>query len=185
MPVNQFPSLRWPQLERVLTRKPLGYRITHQVGSHRTLEADGRPDLLLTFHDKQEIPRGLVRKILVKDIGLTEGRRAKASVIVRHTMNAIFRVHIESGISEVVWWADTDAIPGFSAAADSLRELRALIDEAAAQHLDPDAVVALELIASVPEPDSQNEPAEIPEELLTLPPFVPESVRSQTIVTVP
>jgi predicted RNA binding protein YcfA (HicA-like mRNA interferase family) len=64
--------MRWPQLERVLARKPLGYRITRQGGSHRTLEADGRPDLHLSFHDNQEISGGLVRKILVKDVGLSE-----------------------------------------------------------------------------------------------------------------
>lgn len=36
------------------------------------MTAEGRPQLLLSFHDGQEIPGGLVRKILVKDIGLTE-----------------------------------------------------------------------------------------------------------------
>jgi predicted RNA binding protein YcfA (HicA-like mRNA interferase family) len=63
--------MRWPRLRRILEREPLGYRITRQDGSHRTLEAEGRPTLHLSFHDRQEIPSGLVRKILVKDIGLS------------------------------------------------------------------------------------------------------------------
>lgn len=70
--MSRFPALRWPALRRVLTRVPLSYRITRQVGSHRTLETEGRPMLHLSFHDNQEIPGGLVRKILVQDIGLTE-----------------------------------------------------------------------------------------------------------------
>lgn len=34
------------------------------------MEAEGRPKLLFSFHDSAEIPPGLVRKILVKDVGL-------------------------------------------------------------------------------------------------------------------
>ena len=64
--------MRWPQLRRILEREPLSYQIVRQDGSHRTLEADGRPRLLLSFHDKQEIPGRLVRKILVQDVGLTD-----------------------------------------------------------------------------------------------------------------
>lgn len=75
--MSQFPSCRWPALERVLTRKPLEYRITRQSGSHRTLEADGRPILHLSFHDQQEIPGRTIRKILVNDVGLTEDEARK------------------------------------------------------------------------------------------------------------
>jgi hypothetical protein len=35
------------------------------------MEASGRPTLHLAFHDGQSIPPGLVRKILVKDVGLS------------------------------------------------------------------------------------------------------------------
>lgn len=70
--MERFPSMRWPQLRRILEREPMSYRITRQEGSHRTLEAEGRPTLLLSFHDKQELPGRLVRKILVHDVGLTE-----------------------------------------------------------------------------------------------------------------
>lgn len=64
--------MRWPKLERILTRQPLNYVVTRQTGSHRTLEAPGRPTLHLSFHDRQELPGGLVRKILVQDVGLSE-----------------------------------------------------------------------------------------------------------------
>lgn len=70
--MGQFPALRWPALERILTREPLGYRVTRQRGSHRTMEAPGRPTLHLSFHDQQEIPPGLIRKILVHDVGLSD-----------------------------------------------------------------------------------------------------------------
>ena len=75
--VGRFPSMRWPRLKRILERAPLSYRITAQEGSHRTLEALGRPTLHLSFHDAQELPGGLVRKILVKDVGLTEDEARK------------------------------------------------------------------------------------------------------------
>jgi len=71
MILGAFPSMRWPQLERILTRTPLNYVITRQAGSHKTLEAEGRPTLRLSFHDQQELPPGLVKKILVQDVGLT------------------------------------------------------------------------------------------------------------------
>jgi len=64
--------MRWRRLRQILEREPLGYRIVRQVGSHRTMRAPGRPQLLLSFHDGQEIPGGMVRKILVKDVGLSE-----------------------------------------------------------------------------------------------------------------
>jgi predicted RNA binding protein YcfA (HicA-like mRNA interferase family) len=64
--------MKWPQLRRILESEPLGYRITRQTGSHRTMEAAGRPMLHLSFHDNQEIPGGLVRKILVRDVGLSD-----------------------------------------------------------------------------------------------------------------
>jgi predicted RNA binding protein YcfA (HicA-like mRNA interferase family) len=69
----QFPSMRWPRLERILAREPLRYRTDRQSGSHRTLKSDaGYPDLHLAFHDQAELAPGLVRKILVRDVGLSE-----------------------------------------------------------------------------------------------------------------
>lgn len=68
----QFPSVKAKQLLKVLEAEPLGYRIVRQAGSHRTLEAPGRPKLVFAFHDKATIAPGLVRKVLVRRVGLAE-----------------------------------------------------------------------------------------------------------------
>lgn len=60
------------QLLAILTREPLGYRIVRQKGSHRTLSAPARPTIRFAFHDRRTIPPGVVRDILVKDVGLEE-----------------------------------------------------------------------------------------------------------------
>lgn len=40
----------------------IGWQIKRQSGSHRTLERDGRPDLVFAFHDGEEIgPRMIAR----------------------------------------------------------------------------------------------------------------------------
>jgi predicted RNA binding protein YcfA (HicA-like mRNA interferase family) len=70
--MDRFPAMRWPACRRILERQPLGYVVTRQTGSHCTFEADGRPPLHLAFHDNQELPGRVIRKILVIDIGLTE-----------------------------------------------------------------------------------------------------------------
>jgi hypothetical protein len=36
------------------------------------MESDGYPKLIFSFHDGQTIPPGLVRKILMVDVGLSE-----------------------------------------------------------------------------------------------------------------
>ena len=67
-----FPSMKARELLAVLTREPLNYEIVRQRGSHRRLSAPGRPSLTFAFHDSATIPRGLVRKILCRDVGLSE-----------------------------------------------------------------------------------------------------------------
>jgi hypothetical protein len=42
-----------------------------------TLEAPGRPALTFAFHDNATVPSGLVRKILVRDVGLAEDEARK------------------------------------------------------------------------------------------------------------
>ena len=39
-------------------------------------------------------------------------------------MDVIVRVHLERADEGVVWWADSPGLPGFYAAADSMKELR-------------------------------------------------------------
>lgn len=66
---NPFPSLRAPQMLRLLGR--LGYQQDRRSGSHRRLVAEGRPALTFAFHDRATLPPGVVRDILVRQVGLT------------------------------------------------------------------------------------------------------------------
>jgi predicted RNA binding protein YcfA (HicA-like mRNA interferase family) len=68
-----FPSMKARELRRVLERKPLSYETDHSRGSHFLLTSPtGHPPLRFAFHDADTVPGGLVRKILVNDVGLTE-----------------------------------------------------------------------------------------------------------------
>ena len=69
---SRFPSIKARRLLAILTNEPLNYRVVRQAGSHRTLEAADRPRLMFAFHDGTTIAPGLVRKILVTDVGLTD-----------------------------------------------------------------------------------------------------------------
>jgi predicted RNA binding protein YcfA (HicA-like mRNA interferase family) len=75
--VSQFPSVKWPALRRVLEGGALSYHVERTSGSHRTMKSADRPTLHLSFHDDATLPPGLVRKILVKDVGLTEEEALK------------------------------------------------------------------------------------------------------------
>jgi predicted RNA binding protein YcfA (HicA-like mRNA interferase family) len=68
----KFPAMTGRELLAVLLRKPLNYQIVRQRGSHRRLHANGRPTLTFAFHDSAPVSPGLVRKILISDIGLDE-----------------------------------------------------------------------------------------------------------------
>lgn len=70
--MSEFPSMKGRRLLAVLMREPLGYRIAHQTGSHKILRAPGRPQVVLGWHDGQELGGSAVRKTLVKDVGLEE-----------------------------------------------------------------------------------------------------------------
>lgn len=70
--VAPFPSMKASAFLGVLCGEPLGYRVVRQKGSHRILQAEGRPQLLFSFHDGATVPPGVVRKYLVKVIGLSE-----------------------------------------------------------------------------------------------------------------
>jgi predicted RNA binding protein YcfA (HicA-like mRNA interferase family) len=56
----------------VLARPPLRYRVVRQTGSHRRLEsAAGCPPLTFAWHDGVTVAPGMVRKLLVKKVGLS------------------------------------------------------------------------------------------------------------------
>ena len=75
--MSQFPTMKATRLLAILERKPLGYRVSRQSGSHRRMEAPGRPPLTFAFHDNATVPSGLVRKVLVRDVGLAEDEARK------------------------------------------------------------------------------------------------------------
>jgi predicted RNA binding protein YcfA (HicA-like mRNA interferase family) len=75
--MNPFPSIKAKKLLAMLERAPLNYRVVRQSGSHRRLESEGRPSFTFAFHDKATIRPALVRKILVKDVGLAEDEARK------------------------------------------------------------------------------------------------------------
>jgi predicted RNA binding protein YcfA (HicA-like mRNA interferase family) len=75
--MGQFPTLKAKRLLAVLEREPLNYRVSRQSGSHRRMEAPGRPPLTFAFHDRATVPSGLVRKVLVTDVGLAEDEARK------------------------------------------------------------------------------------------------------------
>lgn len=52
-------------------QRELGYKIERQAGSHRRLVAEGRPSLTFAFHDGVSLSPGLVRDILIKQVGLS------------------------------------------------------------------------------------------------------------------
>jgi predicted RNA binding protein YcfA (HicA-like mRNA interferase family) len=73
-----FPSLKAPKLLAILEKEPLAYEVSRQQGSHRRMKSrNGYPSLTFSWHDRATIPPGLVRKTLVKDVGLSEKEALK------------------------------------------------------------------------------------------------------------
>jgi predicted RNA binding protein YcfA (HicA-like mRNA interferase family) len=70
--VDDFPSMKARRLLAILMREPLNYRIVRQRGSHRTLRASGRPQILFAWHDRMELKPREVRKVLMNQVGLAE-----------------------------------------------------------------------------------------------------------------
>jgi len=75
--MSSFPSMKAKDLLALLTRAPLDYRIARQKGSHRRLVSEGYPPLTFAFHERRTLAPGLVRKILVRDVGLGEEEALK------------------------------------------------------------------------------------------------------------
>jgi predicted RNA binding protein YcfA (HicA-like mRNA interferase family) len=65
-----WPSLKAQVLLRILERQ--GYREVRRSGSHRRLEAPGKPAVTFAFHDGATVGGSLVRRILVKRVGMSE-----------------------------------------------------------------------------------------------------------------
>jgi predicted RNA binding protein YcfA (HicA-like mRNA interferase family) len=116
--IRVFPSIKGRKLLRALAREPLSYEVVRQRGSHRQPRSPNHPPLRFSFHDSATIPPGLVRKILTKDIGLSEeeARRLLRSDSQETTMSEVrIRYHHEPE----GWWADSPDLPGFSVAGET------------------------------------------------------------------
>jgi predicted RNA binding protein YcfA (HicA-like mRNA interferase family) len=72
---NPFPSLKAQQILRVLIA--LGYEEVSRNGSHRKLACAGRPRVTFAFHDGVSLAPGVVRDILVKQVGLDNDEALK------------------------------------------------------------------------------------------------------------
>lgn len=60
-------------MRRALEREPLAYAVERRTGSHvRLVSERGFGPLTWAFHDGQTLPPFLVKKILTRDVGLTE-----------------------------------------------------------------------------------------------------------------
>jgi predicted RNA binding protein YcfA (HicA-like mRNA interferase family) len=71
--MTQFPSIKAKKLLTILMRKPLEYKIIHQVGSHRKLiSPNGYPNIIFSYHDKITVSPNAIKDMLINEIGLTE-----------------------------------------------------------------------------------------------------------------
>ena len=70
-PVPNFPSVKARKMRKLL--RTLGYAPLpgRGKGSHTVLIAEGRGQIVFAFHNKDEIGPVMVRKILVKQAGLS------------------------------------------------------------------------------------------------------------------
>ena len=75
--MSRFPSIEAKRLLSILESKPLNYRVVRQSGSHRRMESPDHPPFTFAFHDRATIKPALVRRILLKDIGLAEDEARK------------------------------------------------------------------------------------------------------------
>ncbi len=67
-----FPRIKGRELLAILQAEPLAYQVVRQKGSHRTLKAEGRPTLGVSYSEGADVPGGVLREYLVKRIGLSE-----------------------------------------------------------------------------------------------------------------
>ena len=70
MAISDYPTLKFRKVLSLVQR--IGYQQVRQSGSHRWLEADGRPPIVLAYHDGSDVPARALRQLLENQIGLSE-----------------------------------------------------------------------------------------------------------------
>ena len=71
MMATPWPAHKAGHVLKKILIKQLGYQRARQSGSHVRLEADGRPAITWAYHKGDTVPPGVLRDILVKQVGLT------------------------------------------------------------------------------------------------------------------
>lgn len=67
-------------------------------------------------------------------------------------------LHLERADDQVVWWAETTDVPGFSAAADTLAELRERVRSALLEITGGEPVELVERLAGLPSEAKTDSP---------------------------
>lgn len=67
---HQFPSLKGKQMLAIL--KAQGAEVVRQNGSHRIIRYRNQPQFVFSAHDGHSVRPSMVRKVLTKDMGLSE-----------------------------------------------------------------------------------------------------------------
>jgi predicted RNase H-like HicB family nuclease len=70
-------------------------------------------------------------------------------------------IHLEDADGEVVWWAESPDVPGFSAAAPSLDELRRRAIDALAELVEHTPLVRERLVGNIDRTDARVATAEL------------------------
>lgn len=74
---QQWPSMKARRMRALLTK--LCGEPVRREGSHARYKALEGPDFTFSKHDKDELSGGLVRSILVEDVGLSESEARRVA----------------------------------------------------------------------------------------------------------
>lgn len=67
---DRWPSIKARALVRILEREPCSCELLRQEGSHRRYRSATGQTFTFSYHDSVTVTGSVVRKILVRDVGL-------------------------------------------------------------------------------------------------------------------
>lgn len=123
--MSQFPTMKAKPLLTILERKPLSYRVSRQSGSHRRMEAPGRPPLTFASTTTPRFPPAWFARFSSETLDLPKTRPGSYSDLedLMETVRVIYH-HEADG-----WWAESPDVEGWSAAGDTYAEVVKLAEE--------------------------------------------------------
>ena len=71
----KFPAIKGKELIKFL--ESIGFRITRTKGSHVRLRSEDGRATTIPVHRNKDIPKGLLRKIIREDLGISLGKFLK------------------------------------------------------------------------------------------------------------